>query len=318
VKKILTLGFIAAFALAGCSSKKEAATKLAAGTAAYDLAKELMKTLPALDPEKPLALVTSRNFDVTAADAIKFLQDQYGAGAAQLKTLLLEAATEAKSVATPEEVKAATDAQYAQAGGEAQFAEMLKGRGMDLAFVKASIAEDAKIQKYLQGFLNAAAQVTEADVKKAYAEDKTATVRHILLLTKDKTPAEKAEIRKKMDGILARAKKGEDFAALAKEFTEDPGSKETGGLYEDFARGRMVKAFEDAAFSVPAGQISDIVETEYGFHILKVEGRKKETQPFEEVKAQLESQLKERKQAVAFETHLTSLKDKANFKVRGL
>jgi parvulin-like peptidyl-prolyl isomerase len=339
VKKILTLGFIAAFALAGCSSKKEAATKLAAGTAAYDLAKELMKTLPALDPEKPLALVTSRNFDVTAADAIKFLQDQYGTGAAQLKTLdaanlknaleqsarqlgerklLLEAATEAKSVATPEEVKAATDAQYAQAGGEAQFAEMLKGRGMDLAFVKASIAEDAKIQKYLQGFLNAAAQVTEADLKKAYAEDKTATVRHILLLTKDKTPAEKAEIRKKMDGILARAKKGEDFAALAKEFTEDPGSKETGGLYEDFARGRMVKAFEDAAFSVPAGQISDIVETEYGFHILKVEGRKKETQPFEEVKAQLESQLKERKQAAAFETHLTGLKDKANFKVRGL
>jgi parvulin-like peptidyl-prolyl isomerase len=339
VKKILTLGFIAAFALAGCSSKKEAATKLAAGTAAYDLAKELVKTLPALDPEKPLALVTSRNFDVTAADAIKFLQDQLGAGAAQLKTLdaanlknalersalqlgerklLLEAATEAKSVATPEEVKAAMDAQYAQAGGEAQFAEMLKGRGMDLALVKASIAEDAKIQKYLQGLLNAAAQVTEADVKKAYAEDKTATVRHILLLTKDKTSAEKAEIRKKMDGILARAKKGDDFAALAKEFTEDPGSKETGGLYEDFGRGRMVKAFEDAAFSVPVGQISDFVETEYGYHILKVEGRKKETQPFEEIKAQLESQLKERKQAAAFEALLTGLKDKANFKIRGL
>jgi len=339
VKKILTLGFIAAFALAGCSSKKEAATKLAAGTAAYDLAKELMKTLPALDPEKPLALVTSRNFDVTAADAIKFLQDQLGAGVTQLKTLdaanlknalersalqlgerklLLEAATEAKSVATPEDVKAAMDAQYAQAGGEAQFAEMLKGRGMDLAFVKASIAEDAKIQKYLQGHLNAAAQVTEADVKKAYAEDKTATVRHILLLTKDKTSAEKAEIRKKMDGILTRAKKGDDFAALAKEFTEDPGSKETGGLYEDFIRGRMVKAFEDAAFSVPVGQISDIVETEYGYHILKVEGRKKETQPFEETKAQLESQLKERKQAAAFEALLTGLKDKANFKVRSL
>lgn len=339
MKKILTLGFIAAFALAGCSSKKEAATKLAAGTAAYDLAKELVKTIPALDPEKPLALVTSRNFDVTAADAIKFLQDQLGAGAAQLKTLdaanlknalersalqlgerklLLEAATEAKSVATPEEVKAALDAQYAQAGGEAQFAEMLKGRGMDLALVKASIAEDAKIQKYLQGLLNAAAQVTEADVKKAYAEDKTATVRHILLLTKDKTSAEKAEIRKKMDGILARAKKGDDFAALAKEFTEDPGSKETGGLYEDFGRGRMVKAFEDAAFSVPVGQISDFVETEYGYHILKVEGRKKETQPFEEIKAQLESQLKERKQAAAFEALLTGLKDKANFKIRGL
>jgi parvulin-like peptidyl-prolyl isomerase len=234
------------------------------------------------------------------------------------RKLLVAAATEAKSVASPEEVKAALDAQYVQAGGEAQFAEMLKSRGIDLEFVKASIAEDAKIQKYLQGLLASAAKVTEAEVKTAYAEDKTATVRHILLLTKDKTPAEKGEIRKKMDGILARAKKGEDFAALAKEFTEDPGSKETGGLYEDFPRGRMMKPFEDAAFSVPAGQISGIVETEFGFHILKVEGRKKETQPFETIKAQLESQMKERKQAAAFESHLTGLKDKANFKVRGL
>ena len=340
MKKILILGFAAVFAIAGCSSKKAAATKLASGTAAYDLSKDLMKTLPALDPEKSLALVTSRHFDVTTADAVKFLLDQYGAGAtAQLKTLdaatlktalersalqlgerklLLAAAVDAKSIASPEEVKTALDAQYAQAGGEAQFAEMLKGRGLDLEFVKASIAEDAKIQKHLQGFLDAAAKVTEAEVKAAYAEDKTATVRHILLLTKDKTPSEKGEIRKKMDGILVRAQKGEDFAALAKEFTEDSGSKETGGLYEDFGRGKMMKPFENAAFSVPVGQISGIVETEFGFHILKVEGRKKETQPFEDIKAQLEGQLKERKQAAAFESHLTSLKDKADFKVRGL
>jgi parvulin-like peptidyl-prolyl isomerase len=340
VKKILILGFIAVFAAAGCSSKKAPATKLASGSAAYDLAKDLMKTFPGLDPDKSVATVTSKHFDVTSADAVKFLLDQYGTSATtQLKTLdaatlknalergalqlgerklLLEAATEAKSTASPEEVKAALDSQFAQAGGEAQFAEMLKGRGLDLEFVKASIAEDAKIQKYLQGFLEAAAKVTEAEVKAAYAADKTATVRHILLLTKDKTPAEIAEIRKKMDGILARAKKGEDFAALAKEFTEDPGSKETGGLYEDFSRGRMVKPFEDAAFSVPVGQISGIIETEYGFHVLKVEGRKKETQAFDDVKAQLESQLKERKQAAAFESHLTGLKDKANFKVRGL
>ena len=339
MKKTLILGLIAAFALAGCSSKKEAATKLASGSPAYSLAKELMKTLPALDPDKSQALITSRNFDVTAADAVKFLLDQYGADAAQLKTLdaanlkgaveraafqlgerklLLEAATEAKSVAAPDAVKAALDAQYAQAGGEAQFAEMLKGRGLDLEFVKSMITEDAKIQKYLQDLLDKAAQVTEAELKTAYAEDKTATVRHILLLTKDKTPAEKSEIRKKMDGILARAKKGEDFAALAKEFTEDSGSKETGGLYEDFARGKMVKPFEDAAFSIPPGQISGVVETEYGFHVLKVEGRKKETQPFEEIKVQLERQIKEGKQRTAFEAHLSGLKDKADFKVRGL
>jgi parvulin-like peptidyl-prolyl isomerase len=121
-----------------------------------------------------------------------------------------------------------------------------------------------------------------------------------------------------MDGILARAKKGEDFAALAKEFTEDTGSKANGGLYEDFGRGKMVKAFEEAAFSVPVGQISGIIETTYGYHIIKVEGRKKETEPFDKVKEQIAAQLKEQRQAAAFDSYLTKLKEKAGFKVQGL
>jgi parvulin-like peptidyl-prolyl isomerase len=339
MKKILILAVIAAITLAGCSSKKEAAVKAAAGTPAYDLAKELMKTIPALDPAKASLLVTSKSFDVSAVEAIQFLIDQYGASSSQLKTLdaanlktaleqgaqqlgerklLLAAAIEAKTVSTPEELKTALDAQYAQAGGEAQFVDMLKQRSMDFEFVKKSIGEDLKIQKYLQTVLAAAGKVTDDDVKKAYAEDKTASARHILLLTKDKTDAQKAEIRKRMDGLLARAKKGEDFAALAKEFSEDTGSKETGGLYEDFGRGKMVKPFDEAAFSVPVGQISGVVETIFGYHIIKVEGRKKETEPFDKIKDQLTAQLKEQRQAAAFEAHLTAMKDKAKFKIQAL
>ena len=153
-------------------------------------------------------------------------------------------------------------------------------------------------------------KIEPAEIDKAYAGDKTATVRHILLLTQGKPDAEKPQIRKKMEGILERARKGEDFAALAKEFTEDPGSKETGGLYEDFERGKMVKPFEDAAFSIPVGQISDIVETAYGYHILKVENRKKETEPLDKVKAQIEETLKKQKQGAAYEAYMTELKAK--------
>ena len=339
MRKILILAVIAAVTLAGCSSKKEPAVKIAAGSAAYDLAKELMKTIPALDPAKASLLVTSKGFDISAVEVVQFLIDQYGANAAQLKSLpaadlknaieqnaqqlgerklLLAAAIEAKTATTPEELKAAFDSQYAQAGGESQFAEMLKSRNLDPEFFKKSIGEDLKIQKFLQTVVASSGQVTDDDVKKAYAEDKTASVRHILLMTQDKNDAQKAEIRKKMEGILARAKRGEDFAALAKEFTEDPGSKATGGLYEDFGRGKMVKAFEEAAFSVPVGQISGIVETAYGYHIIKVEGRKKETEPFDKVKDQLAAQLKEQRQAAAFETYLTGLKDKAGFKIQAL
>jgi parvulin-like peptidyl-prolyl isomerase len=121
-----------------------------------------------------------------------------------------------------------------------------------------------------------------------------------------------------MEDILSRAKKGEDFVALAKQYSEDSSSKENGGLYEDFGRGRMVKPFEDAAFSVPIGQISKIIETTYGYHILRVENRKKETLPLEQVKSQLEAQIKEQKRFSAFEVHMNKLKDKSKFQINGI
>ena len=81
------------------------------------------------------------------------------------------------------------------------------------------------------------------------------------------------QARSKAEEVLRRVRAGEDFAALAKEFSADPGSKEKGGDLGFFGRGRMVKPFEDAAFSLQPGQVSDIVETDYGFHIIKVEER---------------------------------------------
>ena len=121
-----------------------------------------------------------------------------------------------------------------------------------------------------------------------------------------------------MEDILARAKAGEDFAELARQNTEDPGSKESGGLYEDFSRGRMVKPFEDAAFSVPVGDISDIVETQYGYHILQIVNRKRETRPFEEVRDELESQLRQGKQGTSVQDYIDGMKKDAGFEVHDL
>jgi len=146
------------------------------------------------------------------------------------------------------------------------------------------------IRKYFDK-LYSEVKVTDDDLKQAYNQDKTASVRHILLMTQGKDEAGKAEVRQKMEALLQRAKACEDFATLATENTEDPGSKNSGGLYENFPKGHMVKPFEDAAFSVPVGGISDIIETQYGFHILQVVDRKKETRTFEEVKSELEQQM---------------------------
>lgn len=85
--------------------------------------------------------------------------------------------------------------------------------------------------------------------------------------------------RAKAEDLLRQARGGADFAKLATDNTDDPGSKANGGFYDWFPRGRMVKEFEDTAFSLKVGDISDLVETQYGYHIIKLEGKRMQKNP---------------------------------------
>jgi len=112
---------------------------------------------------------------------------------------------------------------------------------------------------------------------------------HILLNTAGK---DEAAVRKQAEDILQQVKSGGDFAALAKKFSEDEGSKVNGGDLDYFSRGRMVPEFETVAFTLAPGQVSDLVKSQFGFHIIKVvDKRPGTTRSLDEVRTQIQEQL---------------------------
>ena len=126
-----------------------------------------------------------------------------------------------------------------------------------------------------------------------YAVPNRVHVEHILFMTVGKTDAEVAEIRKKAEDVLKQAKSGANFEDLAKKYSEDPGgSKAKGGDIGWIVQGQTVPEFEKVAFSLPKGAISDLVKTQYGFHIIKVLDKETaHTKPFDEVKDSIKAPL---------------------------
>jgi len=158
--------------------------------------------------------------------------------------------------------------------------------------------------------------VTEDDEKVFYQSNITqykledrAHVAHILFKTVGMTDAEAAEVKKKAEDVLSKAKHGGNFADLAKQYSEDT-TKDKGGDLGWIVRGQTVPEFEAAAFSLPKGSISDLVKTQYGFHIIQVIDRETaRTQTLDEVKASILNQLQQQKAEQLGDTLSTQIAD---------
>jgi peptidyl-prolyl cis-trans isomerase C len=136
---------------------------------------------------------------------------------------------------------------------------------------------------------------------------------HILFRTpKDATLAVKVEVLTRAEGVLAELKKGADFAALARKYSGDAASATKGGELMPFARGQMAKPFEDAAFALKPGELSEVIETPYGFHIIKLVERLPTTHyPFEMVRDQVRKHLGEERRHKSLEALVGALRAKA-------
>jgi peptidyl-prolyl cis-trans isomerase D len=152
--------------------------------------------------------------------------------------------------------------------------ELITGAVSD--FVQTAQVSDSQLQREYQDNID------------SYRTPERVKVRHILIKTEGKPKDDVAKLKAKADGILKQLQHGADFADLAKKNSEDPGSAEKGGELGWIVRGQTVANFEKTAFSLKPGQLSGIIETEYGFHIIQLEDKQAaQTQTFDEVKSQL-------------------------------
>ncbi len=170
-----------------------------------------------------------------------------------------------------------------QAGSDESFQRQLRAMNFTTEQFDTQVVERAICEEVVDRELRSQVNITDEQLKKFYDEngeqfERPETVRaaHILLSTRDAVTGQemseetKKERKQQIDKILERAKKGEEFAALAREYSEDPGSKNTGGEYT-FARSQFRNPeFENAAFALKTNEISGVITTAFGYHIIKL------------------------------------------------
>ena len=202
---------------------------------------------------------------------------------------------------------------------EAEFNKALSKMNISEAVITSQLERNMAIKEFIDKQF--AQKITIPDKEsKAYYESnpnlfkqpEQVQASHILIKVDSKADdAQKSEARNKIEEIQKRLQKGEDFAALAKEFSQCP-SNAKGGDLGYFRRGQMVPPFEQAAFGLKPGTISDIVETNFGYHLIKVIDKKSEsTIPYNDVKERLEQHLKQKKIQKEITSYVEKLKAKA-------
>jgi len=205
---------------------------------------------------------------------------------------------------------------------EAAYKKALEGMDVSEKEIRAQIQRGLAINQLLDTNVRPKITVTEEESKKFYnnnpnlfKQPEQVKASHILIkMAPNAEESIKIQARKKIETVQIKVRQGEDFGLLAKANSEGPSAQREGDLGY-FRRGQMVKSFEDAAFALNVGKVSGIVETQFGYHLIKVTDKKlARTIPYKEVQFRLEQHLKKEKEKTEIQGYIKNLKKSAKIK----
>jgi len=209
----------------------------------------------------------------------------------------------------------------AKFSSDADFEKALKGVDMTPKDMREFTRKDIIISNFIEKQYADKMTVSDAEAQKFYDDNlekyfkkpESARASHILIgLDEKASPEERKKAKEKAEALLKRVKAGEDFAALAKSDSTCPSASQGGDL-GSFSRGQMVPAFENATFALKKGEVSGVVETQFGYHIIKLTEKQEATsEKFADVKAKISEFLKREKTQNAVVELVAKLKTKAN------
>lgn len=308
MKKIiaLTLSSLLCISAVGCSSKKNN-SDIVAKVNENNITIEDFKVTLALNKIDLESKYGSTVWETEVENGVKFkdtFKNRVLKGMIDVEAVCEEAK---KDGLTPseEEIDKAFDELNKNLYANENYKKILEDLKISDTCIKSQVEKTLTIQKYTENF-DKNLKISDEEMKKYYEEHKVdyykdeVKASHILISTvddngKELSETKKKEAKKKAEEVLKKAKSGEEFSELAKEYSDDSGSAANGGDLGYFTKGQMVQPFEEAAFSLKSGEISGLVESEYGYHIIKVYDKIDKQLTFDEVKDEIKKTLTEDK-----------------------
>ncbi|HEX3694391.1 MAG TPA: peptidylprolyl isomerase [Polyangia bacterium] len=239
--------------------------------------------------------------------------------------LILQQATELKLTITSEQIDSSIDEIKRQNNiDDTQLRDALKGQGMTMTTYRADIKRQLLRFRVINISVGSRVSISDDDVKSYYERHmKTGSntqvrASHIFVAIPDGADAATvAEKQAQAQRMLERAQKGEDFAKLARELSDDPATRNEGGDLGYFGKDMLPKPIEEIVFAMNVGEIRGPVRADRGFHVIKlVDKRTKEAKPLEEVKDDIRMQLRQKEMERQTKTYLTELRKKTLVDIR--